>query len=88
MLTTYVQQNKINVTYNDSELENDNTINDSKNTAFVKPSFYGARDSLCYLLLDLDILENIVDHPQRGWLNLDFVICRIHKEPLAVIAQV
>ena len=44
-------------------------IDDSKsNTIFDKPSFYEARDSSYYLLLDSDILESIVDlnHKEGG----------------------
>ena len=43
--------------------DNDNTINDSNNIAFDKPSFFVTRDSNHYLLLDSDILENTV-YPQ------------------------
>ena len=41
--------------------DNGNTINDIKNTAFNKPSFFVSKDSYYYLLLDSDVLENIVD---------------------------
>ena len=40
---------------------NGNTINDSNNTAFGKPSSFVTRDSSHYILLDSDMLQNIGD---------------------------
>ena len=68
--------------------DNGNTINDSNNTAFNKPSFFATRDSCYYLLLDSDILENIVAliHKEGGGVYLGFVICSAHKGPITVMA--
>ena len=41
--------------------DNGNTINDSNNTAFGKPSSFVTRDSSHYILLDSDMLQNIGD---------------------------
>ena len=62
MLTSYVQQNQINLQCNGT------TISDTKNTTFNKASFYAARDSFYYLLLYSDILGNMVDliHEKGG----------------------
>ena len=64
-------------------------INDSKNTTLKKPSFYAARDSAFYLLLDSDTLENKVDliHKMVGGI-LGFFIRGTHKGLLTVMARV
>ena len=70
--------------------DNGNTVNDSNNTAFDKPSFFVTKDSYYYLLLDLDILENMVDliHKEGNGIYLCFVICRTHKGPITMMAGV
>ena len=49
---------------------NGNTINDSNNTAFGKPSFFVTRDSYSYLPLDSDI---IYKEGSRIYLGLFFM---------------
>ena len=70
--------------------DNSNTINESNNTAFDKPSIFVTRDSYYYLVQDSDILENIVDliHKEGLGIYLAFFICSTHKGPITVMARV
>ena len=70
--------------------DNGNTINDSNNTAFDKPSFFVTSFLLLDLLLDSDTLENTFDHIHKvgSGIYLGFVICSTWKEPIAVMAGV
>ena len=67
-----------------------NTINDSNNNAFDKPSFFVTRDSYYYLLIDSDISKNIVDliRKEGSGIYLDYVVCSTHKAGITVMAGV
>ena len=70
--------------------DNSNTINESNNTAFKKPSIFVTRDSYYYLVQDSDISENIVDliHKEGRGIYLAFFVCSTHKGPISVMTRV
>ena len=56
----------------------------------INQVFFVTKSSYYYLLLDLDILENMVDliHKEGNEIYLCFVICRTHKGPITMMAGV